>query len=95
MPYNCPQYKPLRTKKRRPPKQGSHYRTKGWSQIRKRIIQRDHSTCQVCGKICVGRDIQVDHKVARANGGTDADGNLWLLCASCHGRKGKQEGLGF
>ena len=95
MPYNCPQYKPPRMKPRRPKGQGKHYRTAQWQAIRKQIIIRDNATCQMCGKVCIGKDLQVDHKVARANGGTDAYENLWILCQRCHAQKGRKEGLGF
>ena len=65
------------------------------SRNQKQIIIRDNATCNMCGKVCVGKDLQVDHKVARANGGTDDYSNLWILCQRCHAQKGRKEGLGF
>ena len=64
-----------------------------WQQQRKRILSRDKGLCQVClelGKYRPGRD--VDHKVAKANGGTDDDANLQTICPKCHAAKTAEEG---
>lgn len=58
-----------------------------WSRWRKRdaILLRDKYACQNCGHI--GTDLEVDHIVNVAQGGTDDDGNLQSLCVTCHKAK--------
>jgi len=50
-----------------------------------RIFERDGYSCKRCGS---QTDLQVDHIVALANGGTEDDGNLQTLCGPCNRRKG-------
>jgi 5-methylcytosine-specific restriction endonuclease McrA len=65
-----------------------HYRTQGWARIRERIITRDMMVCQICGTLCTGKkNRHVDHIRAVVDGGDDSDGNLRLLCQSCHSRR--------
>ena len=59
-----------------------------WEKTRKRILSRDKGLCQVCmteGKLRPAK--QVDHKVPKAEGGTDEDGNLQAICVPCHQAK--------
>lgn len=56
-----------------------------WRRIRDRILLRDKYTCQKCGHI--GDDLEVDHIINRAQGGTDDDVNLQSLCIPCHKAK--------
>jgi hypothetical protein len=51
----------------------------------RRIGERDGFSCRHCGTAAL---LTVDHVVAVANGGTDDDDNLQLLCRSCNSRKG-------
>lgn len=60
-----------------------------WRRIRARILLRDKYTCQQCGHI--GDDLEVDHKVNVAQGGTDHDENLQALCVQCHKAKTASE----
>lgn len=53
-----------------------------WRRIRDAILLRDKYTCQQCGHI--GTDLEVDHIVNVAQGGTDDDCNLQSLCIPCH-----------
>jgi 5-methylcytosine-specific restriction protein A len=53
-----------------------------WHRVRDRILRRDNYRCP-CGE----RATTVDHILARAFGGTDADQNLVSLCAACARRK--------
>ncbi len=56
---------------------------------RKRILERDLSTCHVCGKL--GAD-QVDHVVPLSKGGADEDWNLASIHAEpCHRIKTAEE----
>lgn len=59
--------------------------TKGWREIRKRIIQRDQ-VCQLCG-LDEGQ-MHIDHIIPKSKGGSDMDSNLRLLCRNCNLRRG-------
>lgn len=56
-----------------------------WRRKRDAILLRDKYSCQQCGHI--GTDLEVDHIVNVAQGGTDDDGNLQTLCPTCHKAK--------
>lgn len=61
-----------------------------------RIKKRDGYICQECGRVTPARLLQVDHKLALAEGGTESDDNLQSLCiigddGGCHGRKSREE----
>lgn len=60
-------------------------------ETRLRIWARD-PRCQMCGELTditlgTNRPFELDHKVALANGGTNEDGNLQVLCLDCHESK--------
>ena len=76
---------------RRPGRGNSLVGTTYWSQtLRPRIIRRDRNTCQMCDKTLLAVDLEVDHIVPRARGGTDDPSNLRTLCKPCHrGLKGR------
>jgi 5-methylcytosine-specific restriction protein A len=63
--------------------------TQAWRILRKKIIQRDDGICQRCG---TQGATDVDHIVPRAEGGTDSEENLQLLCKPCHASKSGREG---
>lgn len=48
------------------------------------VLARDRFTCQCCGS---RQDLEVDHLVPVARGGTWELSNLWVLCRSCHYQK--------
>ncbi len=52
------------------------------------ILRRDNYRCCLCG--ATGTDVQlhVDHRIAKARGGTDESENLWTLCQPCNLGKG-------
>ncbi|WP_428992542.1 HNH endonuclease [Lysobacter antibioticus] len=55
-------------------------------------MKRDAFLCQKCkadGRLTLGT--QVDHRVPKAEGGTDDLGNLQLMCSRCHDEKSKAE----
>jgi len=62
---------------------GSH---KGWRKVRQRILQRDQSTCQLCGQ--TEGQLHIDHIIPKRLNGSDLDDNLRVLCQSCNLRRG-------
>jgi 5-methylcytosine-specific restriction protein A len=61
-----------------------------WEQAVKRIRARDCDICQACVRRNdghVGTYAAVDHRIPKAEGGTDDDGNLEVICAPCHAEK--------
>lgn len=62
---------------------GSTYR---WRQIRKRILIRDGSTCQLCGQ--TEGQLHIDHIIPKRLNGSDLDSNLRVLCKLCNLRRG-------
>lgn len=53
-----------------------------WRRKRDEIFKRDKHTCQVCGRI--GGELELDHILNVARGGTDDDKNLQTICKTCH-----------
>lgn len=52
------------------------------------IFKRDGYCCQLCGRTPRdGMRLEVDHKRAVANGGTNDPRNLWTLCQQCNNGK--------
>ena len=51
------------------------------------VINRDNSTCYLCGKSCYGRDCTLDHVVPLSKGGHHAEYNLRVACQSCNSKK--------
>lgn len=56
-----------------------------WRRKREAILIRDHYTCRVCG--LTTKDLEVDHVINVAQGGTDDDSNLQAICIPCHKSK--------
>jgi hypothetical protein len=55
------------------------------AKTRYRIMQRDNSICQRCGRGVVDRvKLAVDHKLPVDMGGDGSDENLWILCEDCN-----------
>lgn len=67
-----------------------------WDKLRERILRRDAGLCQPCmrrGHVTPGCRT-VDHKVNKAQGGTDDDANLQAICEPCHRAKTQAEAAG-
>ncbi|WP_326827418.1 HNH endonuclease [Streptomyces sp. NBC_01751] len=64
-------------------------RPRDWSKRRARTLVRDRFTCQQCG---ARKELEVDHIVPVARGGSWEPDNLWVLCKPCHKRKTYSEG---
>ena len=55
-----------------------------------RVARRDNNTCQLCGKILLDRDIEIDHIIPYSRGGSSDESNLRVTCLECNRRKGKK-----
>lgn len=51
------------------------------------IIQRDKSTCYLCGKLLGRREITLDHVIPLSRGGSHTAENLRVCCHTCNVRK--------
>lgn len=65
-----------------------------WRRLRRLILQRDgfRCCCDECKRI--GRVLpatEVDHRIPKFEGGTDAPSNLYAIHADCHKRKTGKE----
>ena len=87
MPERPPNFKPKRPSKPRPAGHNAKYLTKAWKALRLVVLRRDEWRCQICGKIVMGKEAQIDHIRAVQDGGSDDEKNLQTLCSRCHGKK--------
>ncbi len=55
-----------------------------------RVVRRDNNTCQICGKILLDREIEIDHIIPYSRGGTSDESNLRVTCMECNRKKGKR-----
>lgn len=56
--------------------------------LREKIMQRDHYTCQMCGKYMPDEvGLQIDHIVPVSKGGKTVASNLRVLCSRCNSSK--------
>ncbi|WP_441005289.1 HNH endonuclease [Xanthomonas sp. WHRI 1810A] len=60
-----------------------------WRRKRAAILIRDEYTCQACSTVTL--DLEVDHIINVAQGGTDDEANLQALCVPCHKAKTAEE----
>lgn len=66
----------------------------GWYKLRWQILARDSFTCQYCGKGAPDVQLEVDHKVSLADGGTDSLDNLVTSCWACNrGKSGLRQSI--
>lgn len=54
------------------------------SKLRFEIFKKDLFTCQYCGRSAPEVELQVEHIIAKANGGTDDIDNLMTSCSQCN-----------
>lgn len=59
-----------------------------WAELRLEALKRDGWKCVKCGR--PGR-LEVDHKIAIVDGGSNDIDNLQTLCRGCHIDKSRQE----
>lgn len=60
-----------------------------WRRVKQQIHERDDWTCCQCGRVTT--DLECDHIVNTAQGGTDDKDNLQSLCVDCHKKKTQKE----
>ncbi len=77
-------------KKPRPPKNwGTGRGGRPWRRLKEKIQLRDNWTCQHCRRVTA--QLELDHIVNVAQGGTDDESNLQSLCPPCHKDKTLKE----
>jgi hypothetical protein len=59
-------------------------------QTKLRVARRDNYTCQECGKGLREFELEFDHIIPHALGGTSEEHNVRLTCLECNRKKGKQ-----
>jgi hypothetical protein len=52
--------------------------------LRDRVVERDHQTCQNCGRLLEGNEIEFDQMVPLSQGGGFEEANLRVVCRQCH-----------
>ena len=55
--------------------------------LRQRIFERDHYTCQYCGRSAPDVVLHIDHVIPVSKGGTNDEDNLVTACLQCNVRK--------
>lgn len=58
------------------------------------ILKRDGYRCKLCGIASADGPyvrLEVDHRIPKVKGGTNAMANLWTLCNACNRGKGRQD----
>lgn len=75
------------------------YNTEQWRRLRRMVIAQnalEHGgVCQICGKLMMSDEVQVDHVVPLAQGGEPfAMDNLRAVCAECNSRKATEDRTG-
>ncbi|OGB26202.1 MAG: hypothetical protein A3I66_00690 [Burkholderiales bacterium RIFCSPLOWO2_02_FULL_57_36] len=63
-----------------------------WTKLRESVLKRDAGLCQPCmelDRVTLARE--VDHKIPKAEGGTDEESNLQSICCACHLEKTQAE----
>ncbi|VAV83554.1 hypothetical protein MNBD_DELTA01-2077 [hydrothermal vent metagenome] len=52
-----------------------------------RVVRRDNYTCQICGKHLKDHEVEFDHIIAHAKGGSSEEHNIRLTCFDCNREK--------
>ncbi len=56
-------------------------------EVRKYIFERDSFQCQSCGKTDLKTNLNIDHIIPLARGGSNDISNLQTLCQTCNQKK--------
>ncbi|MEM4648199.1 MAG: HNH endonuclease signature motif containing protein [Candidatus Pacearchaeota archaeon] len=57
---------------------------KSLGSLRKKILERDNYTCQICYRKLPPNQLIIDHIIPVSFGGTDDEHNLRVVCKECH-----------
>lgn len=61
-------------------------------ELRRKVIERDNYTCQICGKYMPDEvGLQIDHIISINKGGKTIESNLQVLCDKCNYKKGSKK----
>lgn len=52
--------------------------------IRQQVYKRANSCCEKCGERLTWRQMHMDERVSRGEGGEVSVDNSWVLCYDCH-----------
>lgn len=52
--------------------------------VKMRIVRRDNSTCQICGKNLKDNEVEFDHIIPISKGGSTEESNIRLTCFKCN-----------
>ena len=52
-----------------------------------KVVRRDNSTCQICGKHLLDNEIEFDHKIPFSKGGSTEENNIQVSCFDCNRSK--------
>ena len=55
-----------------------------------RVVKRDNSTCQYCGRKLAHWEVVLDHIIPLSRGGSHCESNLAVACVTCNLRKGSK-----
>lgn len=55
--------------------------------VRQYVLQRNNYQCQSCGKQNTEAQLNIDHIVPLATGGSNDISNLQILCSQCNQKK--------
>jgi len=59
---------------------------------RNAVLRRDKFACRQCGRTADdGVKLEIDHRLPKSKGGTNAQSNLWVLCDACNRGKSDRE----
>lgn len=59
--------------------------------IKMRVVRRDNHTCQECGKHLLDDEVEFDHIIPLAKGGSTEEHNIRLTCYDCN--RGKRDSV--
>jgi hypothetical protein len=55
--------------------------------VKMRVVRRDNHTCQHCKKHLADNEVEFDHKIPIAKGGSSEEHNIRLTCYDCNREK--------
>ncbi|MFF2039387.1 HNH endonuclease [Kitasatospora sp. NPDC058170] len=61
------------------------------ARLRKAVRKAGHGDCAACGGRFLPSGVDIDHRQPLAKGGEDVDGNVQVLCKSCHRAKTRRD----